>query len=194
MTGFRGHLVVFLLSFLVLWLQELLNKLLRPVAAVLVGAAAQTRDNRAIFFYVSNPSAVILLCNACHSLQPVGYSANLVTFVGSLRHCSKLASRTFLHLLFKAFHYYLDQCNKNIWFGGKLPWCTEIKSLLLHLWNAVLDDSTKELETKLVSQSQKSMCVIFLLQVYQCRAFCDDQMWLCHSCVFFHVLSRKLLL
>lgn len=149
------------------------------------------------FFYVANPSAVILLCNARHSLQPVGYSANLVTFVGSLRHCSKLASRTFLHLLFKAFHYYLEQCNKNFWFGGKLPWCTEIKSLLLHLWNAVLDDSTKELETKLVSQ--KSMCVIFLLQVYQC---CDDQMRLCHSCdfflncisVFFHVLSRKLLL
>lgn len=50
MTGLRGHLVVFLSSFLVLWVQELLNKLLHPVAAVLVGAAAQTRGNHAIFF------------------------------------------------------------------------------------------------------------------------------------------------
>lgn len=72
------------------------------------------------------------------------YSDSLVTFIASLKHCCKLVIQTCVYF-FKAFHYYTEQCNKNIWFDGTLP--TKVlyrnKVSVVAFVDAVFDDNMK---------------------------------------------------
>lgn len=139
------------------------------------------------------PSTQIFLCNARHLLRLVVHSDNLATFIASLRHCCKLVIQTSVYL-FKAFHYYMEQCNKNIWFDGTYRWnsCTEIKSLL-HFWNAVFADNMKVWNPTCVTKEhvlyEDSFCVHFVAGVSY-AGYCvkiKPSYVICVTCLFLSV-------
>lgn len=126
----------------------------------------------------------MLLCNACHLLLHV-YSANLGIFTASLKHCSKLASQTCVYLLFKAFHYHVEQRAIKT-FGLMERYLDEApvnKVCVIAFVECYILRQHESLEPILCHRRtcafRKIPCAsIILLQVYLCGALCEDRMWL----------------